>query len=156
MKIGYGKDSHSFDFNNTNKKLILGGIIFENYPPLSGNSDADVVLHALTNAISGVTCVNILGPIADDLCINKGIKDSSVYLKEALKYLNNMTICHISISIECASPKITPMIQIMRENISKLLSIPESSVGITATTGEDMTPFGKGLGIECVCVVTAI
>lgn len=154
MKIGLGKDSHRFDFDDKNKKLILGGVLFENQPALSGNSDADVVLHAITNAISGVTCENILGKRADGLCLDQGITDSSIYLKEALKYLNCSKIEHLSISIECKFPKISPMIPLMRKNIASLLSIPESSVGITATTGEDLTPFGKGLGIECICIIT--
>ena len=87
MKVGIGQDSHKFDFDNKDKKLILGGIVFEDCPPLDGNSDADVVLHSLTNAVSGVTCVNILGEISDDMCFKQGIKDSKEYLKEALKYL---------------------------------------------------------------------
>jgi len=155
MKAGIGKDSHRFDFDDKTKKLILGGIIFENQPALSGNSDADVVLHAITNAISGITCENILGPKADDLCLIQGITDSSVYLKESLKALRDSSISHISISIECKFPKITPMIPAMRENLSLLLDIPQTSIGITATTGEELTPFGQGLGIECLCIVTA-
>ncbi len=52
-----------------------------------GNSDADVVLHSITNAVSGVRGVNILGKIADDLCKNHGITDSKVYLEKALETL---------------------------------------------------------------------
>ncbi|MFZ5988817.1 MAG: 2-C-methyl-D-erythritol 2,4-cyclodiphosphate synthase [Bacillota bacterium] len=154
MRVGIGQDSHRFDFDDKTKKLILGGVIFEGCPPLEGNSDADVVLHSITNAISGVTCVNILGKISDDLCLKKGITDSSVYLKEALKYLNGKKIIHISISIECLTPKITPRIPLMRSSISRLLSIPEDSVGITATTGEGLTQFGQGKGIQVFSCVT--
>jgi 2-C-methyl-D-erythritol 2,4-cyclodiphosphate synthase len=68
MKAAIGQDSHKFDFNDKEKKLILGGVIFENHAPLAGNSDADVVLHSIANAVSGITCVNILGEIADNLC----------------------------------------------------------------------------------------
>jgi len=83
MKVGIGQDSHRFDFDNKDKKLVLGGVVLEGYPPLKGNSDADVILHSLTNAISGVTCVNILGKISDELCLEKGITDSKVYLKRS-------------------------------------------------------------------------
>ena len=124
--------------------------------PLAGNSDADVVLHAIANAISGVTCVNILGGIADEMCLQKGITDSSEYVMEALKYLINIKIVHISISIECSYPKITPKISEMRKVISELLSLPENSVGITATTGEGLTEFGNGKGIQAFCCVTAL
>jgi len=154
MMVGIGQDSHRFDFEDTDKKLILGGVVFENTPPLKGNSDADVILHSITNAISGVTCVNILGPVSDDLCLNKGIKDSKVYLKEAIKYLGEKRIVHLSISIECLKPKITPKIPQLRMSISKLLGIPENSVGITATTGEGLTQFGQGKGIQVFSCIT--
>lgn len=154
MIVGIGQDSHRFDFEDSEKKLILGGVIFEGSPPLEGNSDADVILHSITNAISGVTCVNILGPVSDDICLNKGIKDSSVYLREALKYLNEKRIVHLSISIECLKPKITPKIPELRKSISELLSIPENSVGITATTGEGLTQFGQGKGIQVFSCIT--
>jgi len=153
FKVAIGQDSHRFDFENPGKRLVLGGVVFDG-PGLSGNSDADVVLHALTNAISGITGVNILGGIADKLCLNEGITDSSVYVREALKYLNGK-ICHVSFSIECRKPKITPKIPDMKKSIANLLDIEEKDVGITATTGEGLTDFGKGLGIQCFCIVTA-
>lgn len=155
MKIGIGQDSHKFDFENEDKKLVLGGVIFDDHPPLAANSDGDVILHSITNAISGITCVNILGKISDDLCLNQGITDSSIYLKEALKYLRNSKIFHISISIECKTPKITPRINDIRKNLSKLLSLSENCIGITATTGEGLTEFGKGNGVQVFCIVTA-
>lgn len=156
MKVGIGQDSHRFDFDDKEKKLILGGIVFEGHPPLSGNSDADVIMHSITNAVSGVTCVNILGTVSDELCLKKGIKDSSFYLAEALKYLNGRKIVHISLSIECATPKITPKIPEIRMNIAKFLDIPEDCIGITATTGEGLTEFGKGNGIQVFSCVTVI
>jgi 2-C-methyl-D-erythritol 2,4-cyclodiphosphate synthase len=156
MKVGIGQDSHRFDFEDKHKKLILGGIVFDNAPPLEGNSDADVILHSITNAISGVTCVNILGDVSDDLCLKQGITDSSVYLKEALKHLHDLKIAHLSISIECAKPKISPRIDEIRKNLSRLLSIPENCIGITATTGEGLTPFGQGLGIQVFSIITVI
>ncbi|MDP4095100.1 MAG: 2-C-methyl-D-erythritol 2,4-cyclodiphosphate synthase, partial [Bacillota bacterium] len=154
MKVGIGQDSHRFDFDNNTKKLILGGIVFEDYPPLDGNSDADVVLHSITNAVSGVSCVNILGAISDEMCLKQGITDSSAYLLEAIKYLNSSKIVHVSISIECMTPKITPKIPEMRKRISELLEIPENCVGITATTGEGLTLFGQGKGIQAFSCVT--
>lgn len=151
MKVGIGQDSHRFDFEEKNKKLILGGIIFEG-PALKGNSDSDVVLHAITNAISGVTCKNILGKIADEMC-QDGIIDSREYVKEALKYLNEK-IVHISITIEGKIPKISPKVEKMRESIANLLGINNKQVGITATTGESLTEFGKGNGISVFAILT--
>jgi 2-C-methyl-D-erythritol 2,4-cyclodiphosphate synthase len=154
FKVAIGQDSHRFDFDNHDKKLVLGGVFFDG-PPLKGNSDADVVLHALTNAISGITGVNILGETADKLCLEQGITDSSVYVREALKYLNG-EICHVSFSVECLKPKISPKIPDMKKSIARLLNIDEKNIGITATTGEGLTDFGKGLGIQCFCILTAL
>ncbi len=156
MRVGIGQDSHKFDFANKQKKLILGGIVFDKEPPLAGNSDADVILHSITNAISGVTCKNILGDVSDELCLNQGITDSSVYLKEALNHLRDLRIVHLSISIECARPKISPRIDEIRKSLSSLISIPEDCIGITATTGEGLTAFGQGLGIQVFSIITVI
>lgn len=156
MKVGIGQDSHRFDINNKEKKLVLGGVVFDGHPPLEGNSDADVILHSITNAISGVTCVNILGKISDEMCLKHGITDSAAYLREALKYLGDSKIAHVSISIECLTPKITPRIPEIRKSISNLLGIPENCVGITATTGEGLTAFGRGEGIQVISCVTVI
>ena len=154
MKIGLGQDSHRFSSIET-KKIILGGVVVESNKSFSANSDGDVVLHALTNAISGITCVNILGEIADKMCFEKEITDSSEYVKEALKYMNGMKIINVSFSIECATPKIAPIIPKMRENIAKLLDIKQDCVGITATTGEKLTEFGRGEGVQVFCIALA-
>lgn len=152
MKVAIGQDSHRIDYENKNKKLMLGGVEFKEEYSLNGNSDADVVLHAITNAVSGITCKNILGKISDDMCTS-GITDSEEYLKEALKYLNEK-IVHLSISIECKVPKISPKIDDMRKNIARILNISENSIGITATTGEGLTEFGKGNGVSVFAIIT--
>ena len=152
MKVGIGQDSHRFDFENESKRLFLGGVYFEGYPGLYGNSDADVVLHAITNAISSITGKNILGEQADDLC-RAGITDSEVYLKAAMRYLKEI-IAHVAISIECKTPRITPKIENMKNNISRILGISPNNIGITATSGEELTEVGKGNGISVICIVT--
>lgn len=152
MKVGIGQDSHKIDYDNREKKLVLGGIEFQEDYSLSANSDGDVVLHTITNAISGITCQNILGKIADDMC-RSGITDGEEYVKEALKYLKEKII-HVSISIECKTPKIGPKIEEMRKNIARILQIEENCVGITATTGEGLTEFGKGNGISVFVCLT--
>ena len=152
MKSAIGQDSHRFDPAEKQKPLILGGVEFFGHPPMSANSDGDVVLHAVTNAVSGITCVNILGGPADELC-RQGITDSRVYLQKALEHLKE-SIVHLSVSIECSTPKITPMIPQMRESIAGLLGISEGCVGITATTGEGLTRCGSGEGISVLCILT--
>lgn len=152
MKVAIGQDSHRIDYGNKEKKLLLGGIEFPEEYSLSANSDGDVVLHAITNAVSGITGKNILGKVADDMC-KSGITNSEEYLKEALTYLEEK-IVHISLSIECLKPKISPKIEEMRKNIARILQIQETSVGITATTGEGLTEFGKGNGISVFVILT--
>lgn len=155
IKVSIGQDSHRFEPDNSHKKLILGGIEIDGAPGLSGNSDADVVLHALTNAVSGITCYNVLGAVSDRMCLVEGISDSSFYLKEALEYAENVRFLHVSISIEALRPKLSNHIPAMRSRIAALMDIDEKSVGITATTGEGLTEFGKGNGIFTTVVLTA-
>jgi len=156
IKTGLGQDSHRFDFDNQMKRLMLGGVIFDGESPLQGNSDADVVLHALCNAISGITGINILGAVSDALCLKHGITDSRFYVQEALNYLKDWRICHVSFSIECKVPKITPKMPEMKATISELLGLETQDIGITATTGEGLTDFGRGEGIQVLCIVTAV
>ena len=107
MKAAIGQDSHRFE-EGYGKPLILGGVVFPGETGLLANSDGDVVLHAITNAVSGITGRNILGRVADEMC-QSGITDSAEYLREALKSLEGR-IVHLSISMECLRPKISPMI----------------------------------------------
>lgn len=155
IKTAIGQDSHRFETKNKTKPLVLGGVQIPNETGLEGNSDADVVLHALTNAVSGITTVNILGAKADELCFKKGVKNSNIYLQKALEYLNGYKITHISFSVEALKPKLAGHIDKIRENIAKLVGIPLDCVAMTATTGEGLTDFGKGLGIQAFVVITA-
>ncbi len=158
MKVGIGQDSHRFhDSAKDGAPLVIGGVVFEDgdCPALLGNSDADVVLHAITNAVSGVTGVNILGEIADEMCLVQGIKDSCEFLKKALEFLKeDETVIHVSISIECSRPKISAKVEEMKSSIADIMRIDKDSVAITATSGEGLTDFGRGLGIHVFCVVT--
>ena len=146
-----GQDSHRFEHEI---EIMLGGIEIPNNRKLAANSDGDVILHALTNAISGYTTVNVLGYSADKLCLEEGITDSRVYLAEALSHMGDASICHVSISVECLVPKLKPHIPAIRTSIAKLLALPETSVGITATTGERLTGPGRGEGISVFAIIT--
>lgn len=154
VRTGLGQDSHRFHTENSTKPLILGGVVFDGQPGLVGNSDADVVLHAITNAVSGVTGVNVLGAVSDAMC-QAGITDSRAYLQEALKHLGSLHISHVSISLECARPKISPRIADMRDSIAGIMGIDGRDIGISATTGEGLTAFGRGEGIAVLALVTA-
>ena len=154
VKCSIGQDSHRFEEAEAGKELVLGGILIPGCPGMKANSDGDVILHAITNCVSGITGVNILGKIADDMC-KSGIKDSGAYLRRALEDLpKGCKIEHISITIEALRPKFAPYIDAMKDSIGALLGIPPSCVGITATTGEGLTPFGQGLGISVFGILT--
>lgn len=152
IKTGLGQDSHTFATSG-NKPLLLGGINFNHPQGLHGNSDADVILHALSNAISSITGKPILGTRADELC-QQGITDSAAYLQLGLDDLNGWQIEHIAISVECLVPKILPKLAMLKSNIAKLMKTNINNVGITATTGEGLSAFGKGEGIQVLAIIT--
>ena len=154
VKVGHGNDSHRFS-ENADRPLILGGVSFDEGLSLEGNSDADVILHAITDAISSVTGVTIIGKVADELC-QKGVYDSKVYLAKALENIGDFTISHVSITIECQKPKIDPLVLDIKRSLADLLNISIKDIGITATSGEGLTEFGKGYGIFTTAIITFI
>ncbi len=162
-----GQDSHRFvgvecDLSQHQspeldlKPLMLAGVLIEGFPGLEGNSDADVIIHSLVNAISGISCVNILGEITDNMCLKQKITDSRQYLNEALATLGEYRLTHISFSVECKKPHLSKYIEVMRKSIADMAGISTISVGITITSGEGLTDFGRGLGIQVLCIITAM
>jgi 2-C-methyl-D-erythritol 2,4-cyclodiphosphate synthase len=155
IKTALGQDSHRFESEQSTKPLRLGGVEIPGCPGLAGNSDADVVLHALTNAVSGISGKNILGEVSDALCLGQGIVDSRVYLGKALETLGGYTITHVSLSVEGKRPVLAPYIDAIKQSLAQLLSVSSSDIGLTATTGEGLTAFGRGEGIHVLALVTA-
>lgn len=155
IKTGLGLDSHRFVEGESDTPLVLGGLVFHDAPALDGNSDADVILHALTDAISGVTGKTVIGKVADDMC-REGITDSKEYLKVALTDLGGWQVSHVSIALECLRPKIDPKVPALRESIAGLLGVTIEDVCITATTGEGLSDCGRGLGVSACIIVTTV
>lgn len=153
-RTGIGQDSHRFLPPESTKPCIVAGIIFEHVPGFNANSDGDVVFHAICNAITSLTGVLILGAIADDLCLKDGITDSEVYLKEAIKTLGKQNITHVAITLEGKKPKFKDRLIDMRANIARVMDLDFTQVGITATSGEGLTDFGCGDGVQCFAIVT--
>ncbi|WP_201456677.1 2-C-methyl-D-erythritol 2,4-cyclodiphosphate synthase [Chlamydia sp. 17-3921] len=154
-RVGIGQDSHRFLPESSTKPCILGGVIFEHTPGFQANSDGDVIFHAICNAISSITHRIILGEVADELLHTRGITDSSIYLEEALKSLKpTQMISHIAITIEGSRPKLLSKLSNLRQSIANILKISSTSVGITATSGEGLSDFGCGDGMQCFCVLT--
>ncbi len=154
IRTGIGQDSHRFLPPDSSKPCILAGLIFNDISGFNANSDGDAIFHAICNAISSLTGILILGDIADDLCLKDGITDSEVYLKEAMKTLGKQRVVHVAITIEAKKPKIKPRLLEMRQNIARVMQIDLSQVGITATSGEGLTDFGCGDGVQAFVIVT--
>lgn len=155
-RTGLGQDSHRFLPLESSKPCIIAGLIFNQVPGFNANSDGDVVLHAICNAISSLTGELILGALADDLCLKDGITDSEVYLKEAMKTLKNQNVTHVAVSLEGKKPKFKERLPEMRTNIARIMGLDSSQVGITATSGEGLTDFGCGDGVQCFAIVTTM
>lgn len=154
-KVGIGQDSHLFETPQINKPLILGGVKISGQGGLKANSDGDVIIHSLCNALSSAIGGNSLGTWADEMC-SKGITDSKEYLKYIMKKVNNKNylINNLSISIEAKTPYLSlEIIKKIKKKIAQLLKIELKQLGITFTSGENLTSFGKGKGIQVLTLV---
>jgi 2-C-methyl-D-erythritol 2,4-cyclodiphosphate synthase len=155
FKAALGQDSHRFEGARSTKPLMLGGVLLRGCPGLAGNSDADVVLHAVTNAVSGISGKNVLGRVADRMCLDRGITDSRAYLEKAISTLGPYRLVHVSVCIEAKRPMLARRLPAMRKSLARLCSLTARDIGITATTGEGLTAFGRGRGIQAFAVVSA-
>ncbi|MDD3066216.1 MAG: 2-C-methyl-D-erythritol 4-phosphate cytidylyltransferase [Candidatus Gracilibacteria bacterium] len=151
-RVGLGLDSHPFASRKRN--LILAGVKLSSNGGLAGNSDGDVIIHSLINALSSALGGGSISTYADSLC-QKGIKDSRKYLEKVLEKLTkeNCEIVNVSVALEAAKPKLEKHFPKLKNSLSKLLSISADCIGITATTGEGLTSFGRGEGIQCFVIV---
>jgi 2-C-methyl-D-erythritol 2,4-cyclodiphosphate synthase len=155
-RTGLGQKAHRFLSPDSTKPCTIAGIIFDDIPGFQSRSDGDVVFHALCNAISSVTGVQILAGIATDLRTRDGITDSEVYLKEALKTLQKQKICYVAISLEAKRPHFQEKIPQMQKKIAQVLGIEAHQVGITATSGSGLSDCGCGDGVSCLAIITTV
>jgi 2-C-methyl-D-erythritol 4-phosphate cytidylyltransferase/2-C-methyl-D-erythritol 2,4-cyclodiphosphate synthase len=155
IRLGLGHDSHRFVNQENPKPLVLGGIEIARCRGLDANSDGDVILHAIFNALSQAIGEHSLGYYADPLYKEKGVTDSRVYLKIAEEMVigQGYEISNIGITIECQVPRIEAVSEQMRKSIAHLLDINLNQIGITATSGDGLTSFGKGEGIQAWAIV---
>ncbi len=156
VRVGIGQDSHRFLPQESTKLCVIAGLVFDDVPGLSADSDGDVVFHAICNAITSLTGIPILGGIAIDLCHQDGITDSQVYLEKALETLGRQTIQHVSLSIEGKRPRFQARVQEMRGKVAQVLKLHVNQVGLTVTSGDGLTDFGCGDGLQCFCIITTI
>ncbi|MBS0648026.1 MAG: 2-C-methyl-D-erythritol 2,4-cyclodiphosphate synthase [Verrucomicrobia bacterium] len=153
-RTGLGQDSHRFLPEDSTKPCILAGLVFDEAPGMASDSDGDVIFHAICNAITSLTGVQILGGIADDLCQKDGLTDSQIYVQRALETLRPQKIEHVALAIEAKRPRLQHRIEEMRSKIASVLHLRLNQVGITATASDGLTEFGLGEGIQCLCIIT--
>jgi len=114
------------------------------------------MIHALCNALLQALGEGYsLGKIADPLCLKKGIKNSQKYLDEILKKVRKkgFKIYHVGFQMEGKRPKIDPLASRLKKSMAVISGLDEDQIGITATSGEELTPFGRGEGLQCLVIV---
>lgn len=155
MRIGHGYDVHRL---SEDRELILGGVKIENDLGLLGHSDADVLLHAVCDALLGAAALGDIGKhFPDTDPAYKGIS-SLVLLENVTKllYKNGFFVLNIDSTIIAEKPKLAPFIDKMRENIAKAVGIEVERVSVKATTEEGLGFTGdkKGIAAHAVCLIT--
>lgn len=154
FRIGYGYDIHPFAENRT---LILGGVEIPSDKGLAGHSDADVLSHAIADAILGALGLPDIGhyfPNTDPSI--KGI-DSQEILARAHREIESLgyTLGNIDATVVAEAPKISPHLSAMKRRLGSTLNIAQEAIGIKATTNEGLGSIGRAEGIaaHAVCLV---
>jgi 2-C-methyl-D-erythritol 2,4-cyclodiphosphate synthase len=151
--VGIGYDVHRLA---TGRKLILGGIEIPHDRGLDGHSDADVLTHAIADALLGAVGERDIGhhfPNTDPSI--KGIDSQEILRRvQAILTARRFAIVNIDCSLIAEAPKIGPHLGLMRARLSATLQIPPQRIGIKATTNEGLGFIGKGEGIAAMAVVS--
>ncbi len=155
MHIGMGYDVHRLV---ENRKLIIGGVEIPYEKGLLGHSDADVLLHAVMDALLGAAALGDIGKLFPDTDPAYEGADSMKLLQEVGKRLEeeHFIIENIDATIIAQKPKMRPYIDTMRENIAGALGIALSQVNVKATTEEGLgfTGSGEGISSQAICLLT--
>ena len=152
MRIGHGYDVHQLV---TGRKLMLGGVEVAHHLGLDGHSDADVVLHAVCDAILGALALGDIGQhFPDSDSAYKGV-DSRKLLQQVVQLMldQNRCIGNLDVTIVAQAPKLASFLPAMRERISEDLQCLPDQINLKATTTEKLGFVGKEKGIECHAVV---
>ena len=152
MRVGLGHDTHRLA---AGRALVLGGVRIEHPRGLAGHSDADVVLHALTDALLGAAGLGDIGDAYPDTDPAYKDRDSAFFLRETLARLNQAgwRVVNTDITIFAQEPKLGPHKTRIRERVAELLGVPPGAVNIKAKTGEGVGSIGRAEAIGCQAVV---
>lgn len=154
MRIGHGYDVHRLC---ENRKLIIGGVEIEYEKGLLGHSDADVLLHAVSDALLGAAAMGDIGGMFPDNDPAFKDADSLVLLKKVVERLaeSGYKAVNVDATIIAQRPKMSPHIPEMRSNIAEALGVDVDCVNVKATTEEKLgfTGSGEGISAHCVCLI---
>lgn len=157
MRIGIGYDVHQLV---EGRKLILGGIEIPHHLGLLGHSDADVLLHAISDALLGALALGDIGKYFPDTDSRFKDLDSGVLLKEvyALVKKEGYTLVNLDTVVMAQRPKLRAYIDTIRENVANILSCELSQVSIKATTTEKLGFVGKeeGIATQAICLLEKV
>jgi 2-C-methyl-D-erythritol 2,4-cyclodiphosphate synthase len=152
-RVGIGYDVHQLV---TGRKMILGGVDLVHTKGLEGHSDADVLMHAICDAVLGAIGEGDIGTFFPNTDPKWRGVASRVFLEEAARQvaLRQGRIINIDATIMAQAPKITPHVPAMKANIAKALGIVEQRVGIKATTNEHLGFIGREEGMAAMAVAS--
>jgi len=155
IRIGEGWDTHALVVG---RKLILGGVDIAHTHGLLGHSDADALLHAITDALLGAAALGDIGRHFPDTDPAYRGADSSVLLQQAMRLVaaRGWSLGNLDATIVAQAPKMAPHIPAMVRNIAACLECNESQVNVKAKTAEKMGPAGRGESIEARAVVLLV
>ena len=155
MRIGHGYDVHRLV---PGRALILGGVDIPYEKGLDGHSDADVLVHAVMDALLGAAALGDIGKLFPDTDERYRGADSIALLREVKLHLTGYTVCNIDATIIAQRPKLAGHIDAMRQNIADALSLDVSQVSVKATTEEHLgfTGSGEGIAAHTVCLLEEI
>jgi 2-C-methyl-D-erythritol 2,4-cyclodiphosphate synthase len=147
LRIGEGWDTHALV---AGRPLVLGGVTIPHTHGLLGHSDADALLHAITDALLGAAALGDIGRHFPDTDPAFRGADSAVLLAEAARRVREAgyDIVNVDSTIVAQAPKMAPHIPAMCERISAVLGVPVGAVNVKAKTAEKMGPVGEGRAIE--------
>ncbi|MFZ2988750.1 2-C-methyl-D-erythritol 2,4-cyclodiphosphate synthase [Ideonella sp.] len=154
MRVGEGWDTHALV---TGRPLVLGGVTIPHSHGLLGHSDADALLHAMTDALLGAAALGDIGRHFPDTALEFKGADSAVLLAEAMRRVRaqGWELVNLDSTIVAQAPKMAPHIPAMVERVAQALGVDAGRINIKAKTAEKMGPVGEGRAIEAraVCLL---
>ena len=154
LRIGHGYDVHKLV---ENRKLIIGGVEIPYEKGLLGHSDADVLLHAVSDALMGAAALGDIGCIFPDTDPEFKDADSLFLLREVVSLLSSkgFSVVNIDATLIAQNPKMRPYIEAMRNNIADACGVSADFISVKATTEEGLgfTGSGEGISAHAVCLV---